>query len=63
LTRGIKAERHKGSVYEMRARCVELKKACDSDMKQGFYNNLIQFGIPMTLVSLINMGVHITVVS
>jgi len=47
----------------MRARCIDFKKACDTVTKQVLYNNLIQFGIPMKLVRLINVGVHLTVVS
>jgi len=63
LTRGIKAKRHKGNGHKTRARCVDFKKACDIVTKQVLYNNLLQFGIPMKLVRLINMGVHLTVVS
>jgi hypothetical protein len=56
LTRGIKAKRHKGNGHKARARCMDFKKACDTVMKHFLYNKLIQFGIPMKLVRLINMG-------
>jgi hypothetical protein len=39
---------------------VEFKKACDSVRREVLYNNLIEFGIPMTLASLIKMCLNET---
>jgi hypothetical protein len=34
---------------------IEFKEACDSVRREVFYNILIQFGIPMRLVRLLQM--------
>jgi hypothetical protein len=39
---------------------VEFKEAYDSVRKEGLYNNLIEFGIPMKLVRLIKMFLNET---
>jgi hypothetical protein len=35
---------------------IDFKEAYDSVRREGLYNIIIEFGIPMTLVRLIKMG-------
>jgi hypothetical protein len=53
----IKYWENNGAMHQL---FIHIKKACDSVRREVLYNVLIEFGIPMKLVSLIKMCLNKT---
>jgi hypothetical protein len=49
-----------GEKMEVHQLFINIKRACDSVRREVFYNNLIEFGMPMKLVRLIKMCLNET---